>query len=211
VLTPPLKLGFLASNNGSGMRGIIAAIEAGALAAEARLAVSNRRDAPALAFAAEHGVPTRVIPTKADPEAADAALAAALQAAGVELVILSGYLRKLGAATLRAYAGRVLNVHPALLPKFGGPGMYGRRVHEAVAAAGETVTGVTVHVVDEVYDHGPVVAQLETPLLGGDDAAAIEAKVTAVEGDFFVSVLRRISEGTLTLPESRHQISDNLP
>jgi phosphoribosylglycinamide formyltransferase-1 len=211
VLTQPLKLGFLASNNGSGMRGIIAAIEAGALAAEARLVVSNRRDAPALAFAAEHGVQTRVIPTKADPAAADAALAAALQDAGVELVILSGYLRKLGSTTLRAYAGRVLNVHPALLPKFGGPGMYGRRVHEAVAAAGETGTGVTVHVVDEVYDHGPVVAQLATPLATGDDAAAIEAKVTAVESQFFVSVLRRISEGTLVLPEPPHTISDNLP
>jgi len=193
------------------MRGIIAAIEAGELAAEARLAVSNRRDAPALTFAAEHGVPIRVIPTMADPVAADEALAAALQDAGVELVILSGYLRKLGAATLRAYAGRVLNVHPALLPKFGGPGMYGRRVHEAVAAAGETVTGVTVHVVDEAYDHGPVVAQLETPLSPGDDAAAIEAKVTAVESGFFVSVLRRICEGTLALPKPPYTISDNLP
>ena len=135
VKSARLKLGFLASNNGSGMRAIVAAIEAGELAAEARLAVSNRRDAPALAFAADHGLATLFLPTKADPDAADAALKAALQAAGVELVILSGYLRKLGPGTLRAYVGRILNVHPALLPKFGGPGMYGRRVHDAVAAA----------------------------------------------------------------------------
>jgi phosphoribosylglycinamide formyltransferase-1 len=195
-----LRIGFLASNNGSGMRAIVAAIEAGDLAAEARLAVSNRRDAPALAFAAEHGVATLFIPTRTDPDAADAALAAALQAAGVELVVLSGYLRKLGPRTLAAYAGCVLNVHPALLPKFGGPGMYGRRVHEAVAASGDTVSGATVHVVDEEYDHGPSIAAIETPLAPGDAAAAIEAKVTAAEPGLLVDVLRRISAGTLVLP-----------
>lgn len=198
---PRLRLGFLASNNGSGMRGIVAAIEAGALDAEACLVISNRREAPALDFATAHDVPTTVIRTKTDPDAADAALAEALLAAGVELVILSGYLRKLGPRTLKAYAGRVLNVHPSLLPKFGGEGMYGRRVHDAVAAAGERVTGVTVHVVDGEYDQGPPVAQLEVPLVSGDDAATIEAKVTAAESGFFVEVLRGISQGTLALPK----------
>ncbi|HXQ16302.1 MAG TPA: phosphoribosylglycinamide formyltransferase [Caulobacteraceae bacterium] len=201
--TTRLKLGFLASNNGSGMRAILAAIAAGELDAEARLAISNRRDAPALTCAAEQGVATRFVPTKLDPERADAEIAAALQAAGVELVVLSGYLRRLGPTTLSAYAGRVLNVHPALLPKFGGPGMYGRRVHEAVAAAGDAVSGATVHVVDEEYDHGPAVAQIEVPLTPGDDAAAIEAKVTAAEPGLLVEVLRRISEGTLALPGPR--------
>jgi len=190
----------LASNNGSGMRAILAAIAAGDLDAEARLVVSNRHDAPALAFAVNHGVPTRCIPTKTDPDAADAALTSALREAGVELVVLSGYLRKLGPLALQAYAGRVLNVHPALLPKFGGPGMYGRRVHEAVAAAGDAVSGATVHVVDEEYDHGPPVASVEVPLAAGDDAAAIEAKVTAAEPGLLVDVLRRISAGTLALP-----------
>jgi phosphoribosylglycinamide formyltransferase-1 len=182
------------------MRAIISAIEAGELDAKARLAVSNKRDAPALAFAASHGVSTLFIPTKADPAAADAALLAALQSAGVELVVLSGYLRKLGPVTLAAYAGRVLNVHPALLPKFGGPGMYGRRVHEAVAASGDLISGATVHVVDEEYDRGPPVAAIEVPLAPGDDAAAIEVKVTAAEPGLLVDVLRRISEGALALP-----------
>jgi phosphoribosylglycinamide formyltransferase-1 len=200
VRTQRLKLGFLASNYGSGMRAILAAIAAGSLDAEARLAISNRRDAPALVFAAEHGVPTRFVPTKLDPERADAEVAGALQTAGVELVVLSGYLRKLGPTTLRAYAGRVLNVHPALLPKFGGSGMYGRRVHEAVAASGDAVSGATVHVVDEEYDHGPAVGAIEVALNLGDDAAAIEAKVTAAEPGLLVDVLRRISEGTLVLP-----------
>jgi phosphoribosylglycinamide formyltransferase 1 len=206
-----LKLGFLASNNGSGMRAILAAIATGELDAEARLAVSNRRDAPALACAAEHGVATRYIPTKQDPEAADAAIEAALQAAEVELVVLSGYLRKLGPRTLAAYAGRVLNVHPALLPKFGGPGMYGRRVHEAVAASGDAVSGATVHVVDEEYDHGPALAAVEVELGPGDNAAAIEAKVTAAEPGLLVDVLRRISQGILALPGKPSAISDNLP
>jgi phosphoribosylglycinamide formyltransferase-1 len=116
------------------------------------------------------------------------------------LIVLSGYLRKLGPLTLSAYAGRLLNVHPALLPKFGGPGMYGRRVHEAVAAAGDRVSGATVHVVDEEYDHGPPVASIEVPLASGDDAAAIEAKVTAAEPGLLVDVLQRISRGALTLP-----------
>jgi phosphoribosylglycinamide formyltransferase 1 len=198
--TQRLKLGFLASNNGSGMRAILNAIAAGELDAEARLVVSNRREAPALAFAAERGVPTSFIPTKADPGAADATLTAALREAGVELVVLSGYLRKLGPLALRAYTGRVLNVHPALLPKFGGPGMYGRRVHEAVAAAGDFVSGATVHIVDAEYDRGPPVAAIEVALTPGDDAAAIEAKVTAAEPGLLVDVLRRISTGALVLP-----------
>jgi len=201
VISQPLKLGFLASNNGSSFRAILAAIEAGTLAAEARLVVSNRREAPALAFAAAHGVATRAIATVADPEGADAALAAALRGAGAELVILSGYLRKLGPATLAAYENRVLNIHPALLPKYGGQGMYGRRVHEAVAASGDAVSGASVHIVDGDYDHGPLVASLEIALAPGDDAAAIEAKVMAAEPVFFVDVLRRLASGTLVLPE----------
>jgi phosphoribosylglycinamide formyltransferase-1 len=124
----------------------------------------------------------------------------ALRTAGVELVVLSGYLRKLGPATLAAYQGRILNVHPALLPKYGGQGMYGRRVHEAVAAAGDNVSGATVHLVDGEYDQGPIVASLQTPLAPGDDAAAIEAKVTALEPGLLVDVLKRISSGEIVLP-----------
>jgi phosphoribosylglycinamide formyltransferase-1 len=182
------------------VRAIVGAIEAGELAGEARILVSNRSGAPALAFATEHGVQTTVIPTLPDPEAADATLVAALTSADVELVILSGYLRKLGRETLRAYSGRVLNIHPALLPKFGGPGMYGRRVHDAVAAARETVTGACVHIVDAEYDHGAVIASIEVPLTVGDTAEEIERKVTAVEPELFVETLKRIAAGELELP-----------
>ena len=182
------------------MRAVVSAIEAGELAGEARILVTNKRGAPALEFAAAHGVKSRVIPTLPDADAADVALAAALTAAGAELILLSGYLRKLGPRTLAAYPNRILNIHPALLPSYGGQGMYGRRVHEAVAAAGERMTGATVHIVDGEYDQGPVVASCSVPLAPGDDPETIERKVTAVEPGLFVETLRRICTGELVLP-----------
>ena len=196
-----LKLGFLASNNGSSLRAVVAAIEGGTLAAEARLVVSNRKTAPALAFARERGIATAFIPTIADPEAADARLTRAFRAAEVELVILSGYLRKLGPRTLAAFSGRILNIHPALLPRHGGQGMYGRRVHEAVLAAGDQVSGATVHLVDEEYDHGAIVARVEVPVAGGDTAQSLEARVMAAEPALFVQTLQRLVAGDLTLPK----------
>ena len=183
------------------MQAVLAAIERGELAAQARLLVSNRLDAPAIAVAQKHRVPTLHLPTLPGPAAADVALAAALKSAGVELVVLSGYLRKLGPCTLTAYVSRILNVHPALLPKFGGDGMYGRRVHEAVAASTDTVSGASVHLVDAEYDQGPVIAARQVRLAPGDDAAAIEAKVTAIEPELLVETLRRIASGALKLPE----------
>jgi phosphoribosylglycinamide formyltransferase-1 len=196
------RLAFLASNNGSSMRAIVLAIEAGALEGQAVLAVSNRKQAPALEFAQAHGLETLVIPTLSDPKGADVRLAEALAAQGADLVILSGYLRRLGPATLSAFAGRVLNIHPALLPRFGGEGMYGRRVHAAVIASGETVSGASVHVVDGDYDHGPVLARTEVPVLADDTPESLEARVVAAEPGLFVETLRRIAAGELALPEA---------
>ncbi len=194
-----IRLAFLASGNGSSLRAVVAAIEAGTLEAKAVLAVSNRKGAPALDFARVHRIKTLVIPTVADPEAADGRLAEALTLAGAEWVILSGYLRKLGPAILGQFAGRILNIHPALLPKFGGAGMYGRRVHEAVIAAGEAVSGACVHLVDGEYDRGAVIAQVEVPILPGDTSESLEARVMAAEPNLFVQTLRRIASGELRL------------
>ena len=194
-----LKIGFLASGNGSSARAIVAAIRAGELAAEPRLMVSNNKSAPALAFAAEVGVPALCIPTQADPDAADARLADAMDEHGVELIVLSGYLRQLGPRTLSRYAGRVLNIHPGPLPQFGGHGMYGRRVHEAVVAAGARESGICIHVVDGEYDRGPVIARRSVALEPGDTADTLEARVTSLEPGFFVETLRKIAEGTLAL------------
>lgn len=199
-MIPPLKLGFAASRNGSSARAIIEAIETGDLDAQARLMVSNNRTAAALAFAQAHDVATDCIPTQADPTAADRRFLQAMRGAGVELIILSGYLRRLGPETLNAYAGRILNIHPGPLPAFGGHGMYGRRVHEAVLAAKAPASGVAVHVVDGDYDTGPVIAQRPVEILPHDTVETLEARVTALEPAFFVETLQRIGRGELVLP-----------
>jgi len=200
MISRPLNLGFLASGNGSSARAIVAAIEAGELDAQARLLVSNNRSPPALAFAQAAGVPALTIATQSDPAAADVRLADELAIHGVELVILSGYLRQLGPQTLGRYAGRVLNIHPGPLPQFGGHGMYGRRVHEAVIAAGVAESGICIHLVDEEYDRGPVIARRSVAVRPGDTAEALQARVTAQEPGFFVDTLRRIAEGEIVLP-----------
>jgi phosphoribosylglycinamide formyltransferase 1 len=182
------------------MRAIVRAIEDGRLPARARLVVSNRRSAAALEFAAAHGIATLCIPTIHDEAGADARLCAALDAVGADLILLSGYLRKLGPRTLDRFAGRVLNVHPALLPDFGGRGFYGQRVHAAVAASGVRESGATIHVVDGEYDHGPTIAQKRVALAPGDDAASIERKVTAIEPDFYIETLQAIASGAIRLP-----------
>jgi len=194
-----MNLAFLATNSGTSMRAIVAAIDAGELAAKPALIVSNKKESPALAFARDRAITCRHIPTMKDESGADAALCAALQDANADLVILSGYLRKLGPRTLAAFRNRILNTHPALLPNYGGQGFYGRRVHEAVIAAGERETGATIHVVDEEYDHGPVVAQHIIPIDPVDDAESIERKVTAAEPAFFVKTLKRIAAGEIVL------------
>jgi phosphoribosylglycinamide formyltransferase 1 len=190
-----LRLGFLASHGGTSMRAIVHAIEAGELDAQAVVAISNNADAPALDFAREHGVRALHISrtTSGSDEAADAAIGAALADAGADVVVLSGYLRMVGPVTLERFRGRILNVHPALLPKYGGKGMYGRSVHKAVIAAGETLSGASVHLVDEVYDHGLVLSQQTVPVHPDDTAETLAARVVAIEGPLFVETLRQIA------------------
>lgn len=195
-----LRIAALASNNGSSVRAIAEAIVAGKLDATISLLVSNRLSAPALDYAADCGIPALYIPTKGVESEADDKLHAALVEAGVELVILSGYLRRLGPKTLSAFEGRILNVHPALLPRYGGVGMYGRKVHQAVLDAREPVTGATIHLVDAEYDHGRIIAATEVRINPSDDVAAIECRVMQAECDLFVQTLQRIAAGELSLP-----------
>jgi len=195
-----LKLGFLASGSGSSARAVIEACEAGELAAEPRLMISNNRNAPALEFARQHGLAAICVPTQADPEGADGVIAETLAEHGVDLVVMSGYLRRLGPRTLGRYPGRVINIHPGPLPAFGGEGMYGRRVHDAVVAAGVRESAATIHVVDEEYDHGPTLAALAVPILPGDTGETLEARVRSAEPGFFVETLKAIVRGDLRLP-----------
>ncbi|HEV2551419.1 MAG TPA: phosphoribosylglycinamide formyltransferase [Stellaceae bacterium] len=197
-----MKLGFLASHGGSSMKAIVAAIRRGELAAEARLVISNNADAPALSHARAAGVPAlHLSQSKLGPEAdIDRAVANALANAGVDLVVLSGYLRKLGPKTLTRFRGRILNIHPGPLPTYGGQGLYGLRVHEAVLAAGERTSAITIHVVDEEYDHGPVLARRAVSVEPGDTPATLAARVQAQEPEFFVATLKAIAAGALKLP-----------
>jgi phosphoribosylglycinamide formyltransferase-1 len=119
---------------------------------------------------------------------------------GVQVIVLSGYLRQLGPRTLGRYGGRILNIHPGPLPAFGGHGMYGRRVHEAVIATGAAESGICIHLVDEEYDRGPVIARRAVPVEPGDTPESLEARVTALEPGFYVETLRHIAEGAIALP-----------
>ncbi|MQB41972.1 phosphoribosylglycinamide formyltransferase [Rhizobium sp. ICMP 5592] len=195
-----LRIAALASNNGSSFRAIAEAIVADKLDATISLLVSNRLNAPALDYARARGIPALCIPTKGAESEADEKLYAALVEAGVELVNLSGYLRRLGPKTLAAFEGRILNVHPALLPKYGGAGMYGRKVHQAVLDARELVTGATIHLVDAEYDHGRIIASTEVGIESSDDVVAIECRVMQAECDLFVQTVQRIAAGELSLP-----------
>jgi phosphoribosylglycinamide formyltransferase 1 len=197
-----LKLGFLASHGGSSMKAILDAIATGALRASACVVISNNADAAALAHAQSLGIPAyHLSETRLGAAAAvDRAIAETLSQRGAELVVLSGYMRKIGSATLERFKHRILNIHPGPLPKFGGRGMYGRHVHEAVIAAGERMSGICIHLVDDEYDHGPVLARREVPVEPGDTAETLAARIRAQEPAFFVDTLRRIAEGSLELP-----------
>ena len=196
-----LQLGFLASHRGSTMQAILDACKRGRLQARPRVIISNNSDSGALQRARKAGVPAAHLSTYTHPEpgALDGAILAILQAYGVEVVCLTGYMKRLGPKTLATYEGRVLNIHPSLLPKFGGQGFYGEVVHRAVLAAGERETGATVHVVDEEYDHGPVLDQVRVPVESGDSVETLSARVLQQEHRLYVRTLQRIASGEIEL------------
>ena len=192
----------MASGRGSNMQSVIDACRSGRLHARPSVVISNNSGCHAIARAKRAGIPHYHLSSKthSEPDHLDGAILHRLQCHSVDLVVLVGYMRKLGSSTLAHYRGRILNIHPALLPKFGGMGMYGTRVHEAVLAAGERETGVTVHVVDEEYDSGPIVAQCRVPVLDGDTATTLAKRVLAKEHSFLVDTLEGIIAGEIALP-----------
>ena len=163
--------------------------------------ISNNSESTTLERAKREGIPGYHLSRKTHPhpDELDKAILDTLETYEVDLVILVGYMKKLGTGVLSRYRGRVLNIHPALLPKFGGQGFYGENVHQAVLAAGEKVTGVTIHVVDEEYDHGPIVAQSEVAVLEDDTADSLSERVLKREHEFFVETLQKISLGEIDL------------
>jgi phosphoribosylglycinamide formyltransferase-1 len=197
-----LKIGVLASHGGSNMQAIIDQVEAGRLDAEIVLVVSNNSDSGAMARAEKHGLPRRHLSghTHPDPDALDDAIRGALTEAGADLVVLAGYMKKIGPKTLEAFRGRMLNIHPALLPKHGGKGMYGIHPHEAVLAAGDAESGATVHVVTADYDQGPVLRQRRVPVHDDDTAQTLQQRVLREEHVIYAEVIADIVAGRITLP-----------
>jgi phosphoribosylglycinamide formyltransferase-1 len=187
-----LRLGALASGSGTNLQAIIDACKRGDLNAEVRVVISNNSGSRALQRARNEGISAYHLSAVTHPNSLDEEICQTLESHDVEWVLLAGYMRLLGPATLARYRNRTLNSHPALLPKFGGRGMYGSNVHQAVLNAGETVTGVTIHYVDEQYDHGPPLAQCEVSVLPGDTLETLEERVKDRERRFWVETLADI-------------------
>ena len=175
----PSRLAVLASGRGSNLQAIIEHFDnlARERVAKVVLVASNRADSPALIRAATASIDIAHFNSADD----GSELLALLKTFRVDLVVLAGYLKRIQAKVIREYAGRIVNVHPALLPAFGGEGMYGARVHEAVIASGARETGVTVHLVDGEYDRGPIVAQWRVPVNQSDTAESLAKRVLNVE------------------------------
>lgn len=174
------RVAVLASGRGSNLRALHEYLSHEVRAREIKVALvlSDRPDAGALAYAAESGMAGAALDAGTGESVG---LMMHLKEHEIDFVVLAGFLKLVPSGVVRAYRGRMLNVHPALLPAFGGKGMYGRRVHEAVLATGARVTGVTVHFVDDQYDRGPIVTQWPVPVFHDDTADSLGARVIRVE------------------------------
>jgi phosphoribosylglycinamide formyltransferase-1 len=190
-----MRIAALASHGGSVLQAVIDACESGTLPATVSLVISNNSGSGALERAKTHGIPTAHLSSSSHPDAKalDEAIEQALIDADADWVLLSGYMKKLGPRTLKRYRNRILNTHPALLPKYGGQGYYGSKVHEAVIEAGETESGATVHLVDGDYDTGPILAQVKVPVRNSDTAATLEERVKEAERKLIVTTLGELA------------------
>ncbi len=191
-----MKVGVLISGRGSNLQALLDAATDPAYPAEVALVVSNKADAPGLERAARAGVATRVIPRRDYPDraACDAAMTAALEDAGVELVCLAGFMRLLSEAFVDYWRDRMINIHPSLLPLF--PGL---DTHARALAAGVKLHGCTVHFVRFEMDSGPIVGQAAVPVLPGDDAETLAARVLEAEHRLYPHCLRLVAEGRVTV------------
>jgi phosphoribosylglycinamide formyltransferase 1 len=190
------RIVILISGRGSNMRRVVEACESEKWAAQVVAVISNRSDAAGLAFAAQHGIAAVVVDhtTFATREAFDAALARAIDAHTPDLVVLAGFMRILGADCVRRYEGRMLNIHPSLLPAF--PGLH---THRRAIEAGCKIAGATVHFVTTQLDHGPIVLQAAVPIVAGDDEDTVAERVLAKEHVIYPRAVRWFVEGQLRL------------
>ncbi|MES2771112.1 MAG: phosphoribosylglycinamide formyltransferase [Pseudomonadota bacterium] len=191
---------ILISGRGSNLAALLAAVAAGSLPARIAAVLSNRADAAGLAVAVAHGIPTVVLEHRQFPDRAsfDSALAEAIDGFAPDLVVLAGFMRILGSAFVQHYAGRMLNIHPSLLPSF--PGL---DTHRRALEAGVRIHGCTVHFVDPLVDHGPIVMQAAVPVLADDNEAQLAARVLAQEHRIYPLAIHQVLAGRLRLVAER--------
>jgi phosphoribosylglycinamide formyltransferase-1 len=186
------------------MQALIDACRSGRLNAKPVVVISNNGKSGALDRAAAERIPAFHLGASSYPDAAslDRAVAETLKRYDPDLVLLAGYMKRVGPETLAAFPGRVLNIHPALLPAHGGRGMYGIHVHRAVIAARDPETGITIHQVDAGYDSGAVLAQCRVPVLPGDTAESLAERMLPLEHELYVDTVARIISGEIRLPRA---------
>ena len=206
----PIRIAVLVSGQGRGsnMQAIIDACGSGKINGEVTLVLGVKDDAPAMERARGQDVNTMTIAPKEFPnvEAYDGAVFAALIESNIDLVCLAGYMRLLGADTIRHFRNRIMNVHPALIPSFCGHGMFGHHVHEAVIERGVKCTGVTVHFVDEEYDRGPIILQVVVPVEDDDTADSLAARVLPMEHETYTTAISLFAAGRLKVEDRRTRI-----
>lgn len=196
-MSESLAVAVLASGSGTNLQAIIDRLHVRPNAhVRVEAVIGSRPGIGALERADRHSIPAYTHPPTDD---GGEWLQATLGSTGADLVVLAGWLKLIPASVVRSLRGRIINIHPALLPSFGGPGMYGRRVHEAVVKSGARISGATVHFVDEIYDHGAIIAQWPVPVLAGDDAEALASRVLAVEHRLLPAVVEAYAQGRYAL------------
>lgn len=198
-----MNIGVFASGRGSNFQAILDAIHQGMLPARVTMLLSNNSDAGAFEIARSHAIPVVHLSQKQFPDEISfaAALLELLKRYEVQTIALAGYLKKIPTTVVRAYRNRILNIHPALLPSFGGPGMYGHHVHEAVIASGAKFSGATVHLVDEEYDRGPIVFQKVVAVEESDTPELLAARVLKIEHEIYPLALKAFAEHRVTINE----------
>lgn len=201
-----MQIAVLGSGRGSNFQAILDAIQERVIVnVSVRLVISNNSNAGIMKIAGANAIPAVHLSRQSFPDEADFvdALLGTLEEHEVNFLVLAGYMKQLHPRIIAAYRHRIINIHPALLPKYGGKGMYGMNVHEAVVAHHDSVTGATVHLVDEEFDHGAIVLQKEVPVLPGESPEELAARVLEVEHEIFPRALQLFAEGKVTVADNK--------
>ena len=193
-----LRLGFLASHKGSNVEAILNEIKTGGLEAHARVIISNNPNAHVLHIGKEANIPNYCLNEK-NTSSIDDTIIKILKDHEVNLVILAGYMKQIEGGTIKTYKNRILNIHPALLPKYGGRNMYGTAVHEAVINSNDRESGATVHIVTKEYDEGKIISQYKVPRYKQDTAETLAARVLKIEHVLYLQTLKDIQRDIISL------------